>query len=129
MPAALSSPAFLWISPWLNRFTPAVVEKMAKREKGVVIRHPGTGLAHHRPDVFPHDGAEAMDGTPGTGCFALLKGALCEAFGAIGQEFTAGWTDIRLRAVKIPAVKPDHGFNGPGFSLYPGVFCRHGRFC
>jgi len=83
MPPALSSPAFRRIFLWLDRFTPAAVENVAKREKRVAVRHPGTGPAHHRLDFFPHDGAEAMGRTSGTCRFALLKGALSEALDAV----------------------------------------------
>jgi hypothetical protein len=125
MPPALSSPAFLR----LNRFTPTAIEKVAKRRKRVAVGHLGTVPAHHRLDFFPHDRAEAMDGTSGTDRFALLKGALSEASGAVSQKLEAGGTEIRLCAVKIPAVEPNHGLNGPGFPFYPGGFCRHSRFC
>jgi hypothetical protein len=111
--------------PRLDRFAPAAVEKVAKRKKRVAVWHPGAGPAHHRPDFFLHDRAEAMDGTSGTGRFALLKGALGEALDAVGQKLLAGGAEIRLHAVKIPAVEPDHGLDGPGFPFYPGGFCRH----
>jgi len=109
MPPALSSAAFLRVLPGLNGFSPAAAEIMVKSEKGVAVGHPGTGKAHHRPDFFPHDGAEAVDGASRTGRFALLKGALRKAFGAVGQKLKAGGAEIRLCAVEIPAVEPDHG--------------------
>jgi len=100
---------------------------VAKSEQGVAVRHPGSGQAHHRLDFSPHDGTEAVDGASDAGRFALLKGALREAFGAVGQKFEAGGTEIRFCAMKIPAVDPDHGLYGPRFPLDPGVACRHGR--
>jgi hypothetical protein len=101
---------------------------MVECKKRVAVRHPGTGMAHHRLNFFPHDRAEAVDGTSGTGRFALLKGALSEALGAVSQKLAAVGTEIRLCAVNIPAVESDHSLNGPGFPFNPRIFCGHAGF-
>jgi len=97
------------------------------REDGVAVEHPGTGVAHHRPDPLPHGRFVAMDGACGALGLVVAEGALCEAFAGVVAKLAALRAEAFLRAVAAAAEDLDHRFDGSAFGLNLCLGVGHGE--
>lgn len=71
----------------------------------------GTGIPHHFPDPFPHDGLVAMGDTMTAHRFSFPIWAFVEACCGIGQKSRTIRAQVFFPSVLCPAPQADHSLN------------------
>jgi hypothetical protein len=103
---------------WFKGRITAVIEKMANGQDGVMVKHAGTGKAHHSPDSGSHFRFIAVDGAFSAGGLAFLKGAFLKTNESIIQHFLAFRAE-RPAAVLLATVEINHYGECTGFLFHP----------
>lgn len=118
----LSAPLFFCTLLFLFRFFSQSVKSMQQRQNRIGQNHSRTDITHDFLDLPPHAGFIAVDRAFSTGRFIFLKRTPCEALKSICQQCFTFAAQSALGMMLVPAIAPDHHFNGFRFPLHPFVF-------
>lgn len=92
------------------------------------VKHAGTGVPHHGPDLLSHNRLITMHRALGARRFVLLERTSVETPPAIIQKLSALKAKLVLVSMLAMTIDADHSLNGIVFSNHSRMIVRHERY-
>ncbi len=125
MACSLRIADFLLRTNWL--FSQAINE-MKQRQNRMLVKHAGTGVPHHDPDLLPHNGPVTMHRALGARRFILLERTFVEALPVIIEKLSALKAKLVLLSMLAMTIDAYHSLNSIVLPCHSRMVVRHDKY-